>query len=133
MQTSCEPFSALSALLLRRVSWRLQVWGVLCSNIEGALDDPGRKFRCLAPRTDERMHRPKEVWKYDLHTLQYMREELHLTMRPEHAADAMAIWLQVLHENMCKPLDVSRLLSSFLFTRFYRMLSSSHSAAVLPL
>lgn len=115
MQTSCEPFSALSALLLRRVSLLLHVWGVLCSNIEGALDDPGRKFRFLAPRANERMHRPKEVWKYDLHTSKYMREELHLTLRPEHAADAMSLWLHVLHDHLSKPLSVSKLSSPFLF------------------
>lgn len=54
----------------------------------------------MAPREDERMQRPLEVWKYDLHVSRYMREVLGLTMKAEHAADAMRIWLHVLYEHM---------------------------------
>lgn len=75
----------------------LIVW---CSNIEGPLDSPLRIFRLLRPRQSERILRPLEVWKIDLHTSDYMRNVVGLTMEGDHASKAMAIWLHVLHSHL---------------------------------
>ena len=71
------------------------------SNIEGALDDPNRKLKFMGPRPDEKLARPKEVWKYDLHTSDYMRNVLGMTMEAEHGANAMVFWLEALHQHLC--------------------------------
>ena len=68
------------------------------SNIEGALDDPRRKFRFMRPYHHERGAR---IWKYDLHTSDYMRNNVRMTMGSEDGATAMAFWLEALHEHLC--------------------------------
>ena len=73
---------------------------MLCSNVEGALGNLDRKFKLVGPRHDERGHRPLEVWKMDLHTSEYMRNVVCVTMVADHGSDAMAFWLLVLHDHM---------------------------------
>lgn len=72
----------------------------LRSNIQGALDSPSRQLACLTPRHQEQRSRPKEVWKLDLHTSQDMRDDVRMIMTAELAADAMALWLQVLTDHL---------------------------------
>ena len=54
----------------------------------------------MGPRHDEKLARPREVWKYDIHTSDYMRNGLGMTMEAEHGATAMVFWLEALHDHL---------------------------------
>ena len=64
--------------------------------MDGASQDLQDGCWLFKPRRYEQPCRPREVWKLDLHTSSFMRNDLKMVMEADEASSAMIFWLQAL-------------------------------------